>query len=130
MAAVWSVTEVEGQARGRGVGSRVRGVCRLPQSVVFGLQLAQVISGEVSSPRSLAVQQGLLPQLLHLDRTHRASLTQFYSLRTKNGGRDRYPQISRRVVSLLRQQLKAEMTKKDAKKNPKTADLKKLVRHV
>lgn len=56
------MAEVRGQAGGGGVG----GVCGLPQSVVFGHQLAQVVSGEMTSPCSKAVQRGLLPQFLCL----------------------------------------------------------------
>lgn len=68
----WRLSPV--QVQGLHVGSAAvqvrggRGVCRLPQSVVFRQQLAQVISGEVGSPGSTAVRQGLLPQLLHLQR--------------------------------------------------------------
>lgn len=57
--------EVRAEAEGGQLGGRVR---RLPQNVVFGLQLVQVVSGEVGSPGSTAIRPSLLPQLLHLDR--------------------------------------------------------------
>ena len=58
---------------------------------------------------------------------HRASLTQFYSLRTKNGARDGHPHINRKKVILLWHQLKAEMTMASEKVQKKQKHLKKIL---
>lgn len=67
----------------RGGGGLSVGVCGLPQSVILRQQLAQMVPGEVGSPGSAPVHQGLLPPLLHLDPSRATAF------RTKAWGRNK-----------------------------------------